>query len=273
MSKFIKVSICSGTSPGPFTIYYNSISPNTIANHFLPPPATAPYPPAVNLTLSDLTNIANFYIVEVPDSAYQIILVDSNNICNPVYQLIPIPTPTPTVTMTPTPTRTPSSISINVQFEIYTTHTDYVGLLIFNQRLYNGQTYPAQYIGTNLTLLPSSVVPDNDYLYGIRFPAANVDVIPVGVVETQQGVVSNTVNLPGRYTGPLNYSFCFFPMNTGNNFRYKAYIFQNGILAEVLDRTTYKNNPNGGVVYKETTNNTYIINNNDVIKIYITDML
>jgi hypothetical protein len=62
-------------------------------------------------------------------------------------------------------------------------------------------------------------------------------------------------------------------MNTGNNFRYKAYIFQNGILAEVLDRTTYKNNPNGGVVYKETTNNTYIINNNDVIKIYITDML
>jgi hypothetical protein len=101
MSQFIRIRISQGSSSGPYTIYYNQVTPGNVAQIYGP---TTPYLPATNVPFSQLTGISGYLIIVVPDTAYQIILVDNVNPCPPIIQPIPVPTPTATVTPTPTPT-------------------------------------------------------------------------------------------------------------------------------------------------------------------------
>lgn len=112
MARYFYVKLSSGTSPGPYTIYYDTVtspcvvpsSSNILAifdgNGAL----------AQNLTYTQLTTGSGVPVI-VPDGAVTIVLV--NNIANlniPQCIIIPNPTPTPTptstVTQTPTPTVT-----------------------------------------------------------------------------------------------------------------------------------------------------------------------
>lgn len=103
MSQFIRIRISQGSSSGPYTIYYNQVTPGT-ANVAQIYGQTLPYELATNVTFNQLTGIPTYLIIVVPDTAYQIILVDNVNPCPPIIQPIPVPTPTATVTPTPTPT-------------------------------------------------------------------------------------------------------------------------------------------------------------------------
>lgn len=266
MSKYIRVSLCGGTSPGPFTIYYNQIGVNNIAQVFLAPPATV-YPPATNIPLSQIVDITTLFIVVVPDSANQIILVDSNNICQPITQIIPNPTPTPTITSTPTPTPTRNLVHVTLQFETFFNISGHYGWTLFPTALSNGQVYP----GTTFRLMPTqSSYPDNNWTYGISFAGISSSFLPSSRVLNQGPIISSNVTLPSSYTGPIGYSF-IVGYNL-LNFRYLADVYINGILVERADRFTDKNTDQGGVVYKYSTVQSFTINNGDVIKIKYSDL-
>jgi len=81
MSLFFTIQITGGTSPGPYTIYYNTVSSGSVATIF------ETGLPATGKTLSQLTTGIN---VIIPDTASQIILYNSKN-CN-LYQTFQIPT-------------------------------------------------------------------------------------------------------------------------------------------------------------------------------------
>ncbi len=112
MARYFYVKLSSGTSPGPYTIYYDTVtspcvvpSPSNILAIFDGNGALAQ-----NLTYTQLTTGSGVPVI-VPDGAVTIVLV--NNIANlniPQCIIIPNPTPTPTptstVTQTPTPTVT-----------------------------------------------------------------------------------------------------------------------------------------------------------------------
>jgi len=114
MSQFIRIRISQGSSSGPYTIYYNQVTPGNVAQIYTP---TLPYAFANNVSFSQLTGISGYLIIVVPDTAYQIILVDNVNPCPPIIQPIPVPTPTATVTPTPTPT-SPSGGRFTLQWSI-----------------------------------------------------------------------------------------------------------------------------------------------------------
>jgi hypothetical protein len=100
MARYFDIKITTGTAPGPYTIYYDSIEAGNIAT------LTSNGQPATNLSYSTLTN-GNGVNVTVPDSCIALFLY--NESCNTSKtQLFPSQTPTPTPTLTPTNTVTPS---------------------------------------------------------------------------------------------------------------------------------------------------------------------
>jgi len=106
MAKQYVVNIISGTAPGPYNIYYDSVNPSNIAT------IVSTSQPATGVTFSDLNQITGV-LVEVPDTAYKIILYNTDTFClNEDEFLLPTPTPTftptPTITITPTITTTPT---------------------------------------------------------------------------------------------------------------------------------------------------------------------
>ena len=77
MSRYYNVHLIpSSTSPGPYTIYWNTVSSGSIATIF------STGLPATGLTLTQLTGTAGVNII-VPDSTTQIII--SNPKCPPQY--------------------------------------------------------------------------------------------------------------------------------------------------------------------------------------------
>jgi hypothetical protein len=100
MAKQYVVNIISGTAPGPYNIYYDSVSPSNIAT------IVSTSQPATGVTFSDLSEITGV-LVEVPDTAYKIILYNTDTFCLNEDELL-LPTPTPTFTPTPTITSTPT---------------------------------------------------------------------------------------------------------------------------------------------------------------------
>lgn len=114
MSQFIRIRISQGSSSGPYTIYYNQVTPGNVAQIYGP---TIPYTLATSVTFNQLTGIPSYLIIVVPDTAYQIILVDNVNPCPPIIQPLPVPTPTATVTPTPTPT-SPAGGAFTLQWSI-----------------------------------------------------------------------------------------------------------------------------------------------------------
>lgn len=78
MYQYYNILITGGTSPGPYTIYFNTIDPSNIALTYLD------YFPATDLTLSQLQTGVS---VTVPDGAYNIIVY--NQLCG-TNQTIPV---------------------------------------------------------------------------------------------------------------------------------------------------------------------------------------
>ena len=99
MSRCFYVKITGGTAPGPYTVYYNSISESNIAT------VQDTSLPATGLTYSGLTTLYGIK-VNVPDSITNLILY--NEKCDEYFSNsappAPTSTPTPTPTSTPTPT-------------------------------------------------------------------------------------------------------------------------------------------------------------------------
>ena len=78
MYQYYNIVITGGTSPGPYTIYYDTIGPSNIALIYLD------YIPASNLTLAQLQTGVS---VTVPDGTYNIIVY--NQLCD-TNQTIPV---------------------------------------------------------------------------------------------------------------------------------------------------------------------------------------
>jgi hypothetical protein len=162
---YIRISITQGTSPGPFTIYYNSVG--NVAQVYVPPPGT-PYP-ANNVTLQQLNDIVNPLIIIVPDTATSIILVDVNTLCAPVILNIPRPSPTPTLTPTVTPTHLPGT-TIRLQWVVRPQVPN--NLYISSTPIIAGggvTVYPSNYtygalINTNFSFLPLVNVTNNNFI-------------------------------------------------------------------------------------------------------------
>lgn len=96
MAKLFLLELNSGTTPGPFNIYYDQIS-------------------AGNLIVSNITRsqLLAGYQVSVPDSTFYIYLENLATGCGNDYRVdvsdpTPTPTPTQTQTLTATPTNTPT---------------------------------------------------------------------------------------------------------------------------------------------------------------------
>jgi hypothetical protein len=100
MARYFDIKITTGTAPGPYTIYYDSIGTGNIAT------LTSNSQPAINLSYSTLTTGTGVNVT-IPDGSYALFLY--NESCNTnVTQSFPSPTPTTTPTLTPTNTVTPT---------------------------------------------------------------------------------------------------------------------------------------------------------------------
>lgn len=98
--RVFEIKITSGTAIGPYTVYYSTISPTTIATLVIDPTYYA-----VDLPLEAFTT-TNGLQVYIPEGSTQVILY--NQSCNSFFS-IPVSTPTPTPSVTATQTPTPSN--------------------------------------------------------------------------------------------------------------------------------------------------------------------
>ena len=97
MAKYYNIKLTSGTSNGPYTIYYNSVSAGNVAT------IVSSGTPASGLTYNNV--YPNGVNVSVPNFATSLYVYNTS--CND-YDSFILPTPTPTPTSTPTPTGTPT---------------------------------------------------------------------------------------------------------------------------------------------------------------------
>lgn len=111
MARFFYIELQSGTSPGPYDIYHDSVSSSNLAIRY----DNNEY--AQNLSFHDLTEQINSNIgvpIIIPDGASSIIVVCKACNLNKEYTiLLPTLTPTPTQTVTPTNTITPTITPTN----------------------------------------------------------------------------------------------------------------------------------------------------------------
>jgi hypothetical protein len=98
MAKYYNIKLTSGTSNGPYTIYYNSVSAGNVAT------IVSSGTPASGLTYNNV--YPNGVNVSIPNFATSLVVYNTS--CNG-YGIFILPTPTPTPTGTPTPTPTPTS--------------------------------------------------------------------------------------------------------------------------------------------------------------------
>jgi hypothetical protein len=107
MARIYNVKITSGTSPGPYTIYYDSVSLINVATIYDTTTLV------INVSYEILTS-ENGINVMVPNNISTIILW--NQSCGTSrFFFPPTPTPTPTLTPTNTPTLTPTPTSQPIQ--------------------------------------------------------------------------------------------------------------------------------------------------------------
>jgi len=107
MARYFNILITGGTSSGPYTVYYDSISSSNYATR------ESTGISATGITRSDLITGLGV-AVSVPDSITTVILY--NETCSSdITYVAPTPTPTPTPSSTPTPTPTPTN---DCRFEI-----------------------------------------------------------------------------------------------------------------------------------------------------------
>ncbi len=100
MARYFYILLTGGTSPGPYSAYYDSVNPSNYATR------VSTNSIATGMTYNDLTT-GQGVNVSIPDNSISIILY--NQLCSTDIELIfPTPTPTPTPTATPTATPTPT---------------------------------------------------------------------------------------------------------------------------------------------------------------------
>lgn len=251
MSQFIRIRISQGSSSGPYTIYYNQVTTGT-ANVAQIYGTTTSYDFATSVSFSQLTGSPNYLIIVVPDTAYQIILVDNVNPCPPIIQLIPVPTPTPTVTPTPTPTSPPGG-AFTLQWSIL---PSVLGNIYFDK--------------------DPLFIPDDDYAYAILIFGDGFSSIKRRPLETvtNNGIVSsrNIVAL-NMTTFPRNVGFLtqfLVGINQPNPINCTIRIFKNDIYTGIETILTVNNTSS---TYPNTINvsfgNGLSIQDNDVFKIEI----
>lgn len=106
-NRIFDVKITGGTDSGPYDIYYNSGSGDTLAIYESTSGSTT------NISYADLTSTNGVRII-IPDTSLTITLLNLKteflDICdvNSVIHVLQTPTPTPTPTLTPGPTNTPT---------------------------------------------------------------------------------------------------------------------------------------------------------------------
>jgi hypothetical protein len=98
MARFFDIQIISGTAPGPYTVYYDTVGGGNIAT------LTDSGNPATSVSFSSLSTGIN---VTIPDESTTIILYNEQCLIDEIF-VVPTFTPTPTPTSTPTPTPTPT---------------------------------------------------------------------------------------------------------------------------------------------------------------------
>jgi hypothetical protein len=98
MARFFDIQIISGTAPGPYTVYYDTVGSGNIAT------LTDSGNPATSVSFSSLSTGIN---VTIPDESTTIILYNEQCLIDEIF-VVPTFTPTPTPTSTPTPTPTPT---------------------------------------------------------------------------------------------------------------------------------------------------------------------
>ena len=100
MARKFDIKITTGTAPGPYNVYYNSVAVGNIAT------ITSSSLPATGVTYSTLTTGTGLNVT-IPDATTAIILYNVQ-CSSQISYTFPTPTPTPTPTNTPTPTPTPT---------------------------------------------------------------------------------------------------------------------------------------------------------------------
>lgn len=101
MARLFDIQIITGTAPGPYTVYYDTIGSGNIAT------LTNSGNPATSVSFSSLSAGIN---VTIPDESTSIILYNEQCSIDETFNVPTFtPTPTPTSTPTPTPTSTPTS--------------------------------------------------------------------------------------------------------------------------------------------------------------------
>ena len=214
MSKYITVSISQGSSLGPYTIYYNVINSLNVAAIYNG--VNIPTTPANSVTFAQLTSPTPFIVV-VPDTATQIILVDNVSPCPPIIQIIPVPTLTPT--LTPTPTRLVGT-RLTLQWVVRPQVPN--NLQIATVPIINS-IYPYSY--TYSTLIRS----------GNTLNSPTYSFLPPTLVTNNNVVVSRTVDIPTFITPIDSNSFGIsgawtYPSGTVSNFTLKINLYINGLL-------------------------------------------
>lgn len=130
MALYYNIKLTSGTSNGPYTIYYDSVNVANIAT------IVSSATPASGLTYNNV--YPNGVNVSVPSFTTSLIVYNTS--CNDSDSFV-IPTPTPTPTETPTPTPTPTEVGdlcfdfelTEIQFDRTLTFTSYQqGLFTFD---------------------------------------------------------------------------------------------------------------------------------------------
>ena len=108
MARYFYIKLTSGTSQGPYDVYYNTISSSNYVTIY-GTNENAIDVSYYNLTTDNSNDGKIGLPIIVPDSTTQIILVNKIAGLNiPQYIPLPTPTPTPTATVTPTSTVTPT---------------------------------------------------------------------------------------------------------------------------------------------------------------------
>jgi len=94
MAKTFLTTLNATSSPGPFNIYYNTISNNSLI--------------AASPSNADKTSLLSGVYVTVPNDVQSIFLENTATGCGNIVEFYPIPSPTPTPTSTPSTSNTPS---------------------------------------------------------------------------------------------------------------------------------------------------------------------
>ena len=102
MARYFNILITGGTSPGPYSVYYDVVAPSNYATR------VSTSNNATGITYSDLTTTPGVS-VSVPDTTVNVILYNESCFTSiTYYSPTPTPTITPTMTITPTLTMTPT---------------------------------------------------------------------------------------------------------------------------------------------------------------------